>query len=124
MNLVVQRTVEVSTNKIALQMIIQRHNPSLLVMHLTETNVTSTGIRSASIINSVLSKLDYMHTYTKFSDICPSGHSEYKGKCYRFYREESVIFPEAEAYCNTLNEGHVVAYHSAEDYEFLKSLIG
>ena len=64
----------------------------------------------------------WMHI--KLSDICLSGHSEYKGKCYRFYREQRVIFPEAEAYCNTLNEGHVVAYHSAEDYEFLTSLIG
>ena len=105
-------------------MIIQPHNLSLLVMHLTETNVTLTGIRSDSIINSVLLKLDYMQRYIKFPDICPSGHSEYKGKCYRFYQEQSVIFPEAEAYCNTLNEGHVVAYNSAEDYEFLKSLIG
>ena len=56
-----------------------------------------------------------------FAEYCLSGHTLYNGKCYKLYLR-GAAFEATEAACNKLNEGHLAAYHSLEDYEFLKNL--
>ena len=66
---------------------------------------------------TILNKAFRIH-YTEY---CLPGHTLYNGKCYNLYLR-GATFNAAEAACNKLNEGHLAAYHSLQDYEFLQNL--
>ena len=56
-----------------------------------------------------------------YPNYCPQEHTTFQGKCYKLYREQSRN-KKAEESCNMLAEGHLVAYHTKEEYDFVVSL--
>ena len=49
---------------------------------------------------------------------CPKDYQFYNGSCFEIHNE-ALTFAEAETECNRLPDGHLAAYHSKNEKDFL-----
>ena len=49
---------------------------------------------------------------------CPKDYQFYNGSCFGVHNE-ALNFAEAETECNKLPDGHLAAYHSQDERDFL-----
>ena len=80
-----------------------------------------TGMHSCFAIYLKKNKVSLLLIILEVSIICPENYTLYNGRCYGVHNRE-LNFTDAESECKKLPEGHLAAFRSEEEYDFVKEI--